>query len=93
MAWLVTASDQLGMLSEPRANVLVEVYLLGLPCADSLLALTLRGESIGVEVVLDLLFLAFFLLWPFSCRANFRADAMGFALMQNESALALKLYE
>ena len=41
------------MLSEPRAIVLVEVYLSGLPCADSLLALTLRGESIGVEVVLD----------------------------------------
>ena len=50
------------MLAEPRVSVLVEVYILGLPCADSLLVLTLRGKSVGVEVVLDLWFLTFLLL-------------------------------
>ena len=76
------------MLVKPRASFLVEVYLPGLSCADSLLILTLRGESIGVEVVLDLLSLTFFLVWSFSRRVKFRVDTMDFALMPNEFALA-----
>ena len=66
LAWLVAASDELSVLVEPLVNVLVEVYIFGLSCADSLLVLTLRGKSIGVEVVLGLLFLLFLLLWSFS---------------------------
>ena len=46
--------DKLSVLVKPRVNILVEVYLLRLPCADSLRALTPRSESIRIEVVLDL---------------------------------------
>ena len=88
LTWLFAASNELDMLLELRAIVLAEVYLSGLSCDDSLLILTLRRESVGVEVVLDLLFLILSLIWSFSRRVEFRVDAMDFALVPNEFALA-----
>ena len=64
--WHVAASDKLSALVKSWTNVLAELYILGPSYADPILNLTLRAESIGVEVVLDFLFSTFFLLCSFS---------------------------
>ena len=54
LTWHVTAGNERAMLLELRVIILVEVYLSGFPRDDALLALALRGESVGVEALLDL---------------------------------------
>ena len=50
----VTARNKRDMLLELRVIILVEAYSSGFSRDDSLLALALRAESVGVEVLLDL---------------------------------------